>query len=97
LFWMISLNLLTCELLSVRAAVGPSTRALTDVPQPSVARAGEFLVGVRAAGVNPVDYTTLRRCPEEELKNGQLRSILTDYHRLRSRCTRTIPLRDTSQ
>jgi NADPH:quinone reductase-like Zn-dependent oxidoreductase len=36
---------------------GPEHTALTDVPQPSP-RAGEFLVRVHAAGLNPVDYKT---------------------------------------
>ncbi len=36
---------------------GPENTALTDVPQPSP-RAGEFLVRVHAAGLNPVDYKT---------------------------------------
>src|SRR5258708_11339244 len=34
---------------------GPEHTSLTDVPQPSP-RAGEFLVRVHAAGLNPVDY-----------------------------------------
>jgi alcohol dehydrogenase len=36
---------------------GPEHTALTDVPQPSP-RAGELLVRVYAAGLNPVDYKT---------------------------------------
>src|ERR1700732_3817182 len=36
---------------------GPEHTALTDVPQP-LPRAGEFLVRVHAAGLNPVDYKT---------------------------------------
>ncbi|MGA2259059.1 MAG: NADP-dependent oxidoreductase [Thermoguttaceae bacterium] len=36
---------------------GPEHTALTDVPQP-LPRAGEFLVRVRAAGLNPVDFKT---------------------------------------
>src|ERR1700730_3624452 len=36
---------------------GPEHTALTDVPQPSP-RAGELLVSVHAAGLNPVDYKT---------------------------------------
>ena len=36
---------------------GPEHTALTDVPQPSP-RAGELLVRVRAAGLNPVDFKT---------------------------------------
>ena len=36
---------------------GPEHTSLTDVPQPSP-RAGEFLVRVHAAGLNPVDYKT---------------------------------------
>jgi NADPH:quinone reductase-like Zn-dependent oxidoreductase len=36
---------------------GPEHTALTDVPQPSP-RAGELLVRVHAAGLNPVDYKT---------------------------------------
>jgi NADPH:quinone reductase-like Zn-dependent oxidoreductase len=36
---------------------GPEYTALTDVPQPSP-RAGELLVRVHAAGLNPVDYKT---------------------------------------
>jgi NADPH:quinone reductase-like Zn-dependent oxidoreductase len=36
---------------------GPECTALTDVPQPSP-RAGELLVRVHAAGLNPVDYKT---------------------------------------
>jgi NADPH:quinone reductase-like Zn-dependent oxidoreductase len=34
---------------------GPEHTALTDLPQPSP-RAGEILVRVHAAGLNPVDY-----------------------------------------
>src|ERR1700682_3227440 len=36
---------------------GPECTTLTDVPQPSP-RAGELLVRVHAAGLNPVDYKT---------------------------------------
>src|SRR3984893_1731470 len=36
---------------------GPECTALSDVPQPSP-RAGEFLLRVHAAGLNPVDYKT---------------------------------------
>src|ERR1700730_3468421 len=36
---------------------GPECTALTDVPQPSP-RAGELLVRVHVAGLNPVDYKT---------------------------------------
>src|ERR1700730_12056796 len=36
---------------------GPEHTALTDVPQPAP-RAGEFLVRVHAAGLNPIDYKT---------------------------------------
>jgi NADPH:quinone reductase-like Zn-dependent oxidoreductase len=36
---------------------GPEHTSLTDVPQPSP-RAGEFVVRVHAAGLNPVDYKT---------------------------------------
>jgi NADPH:quinone reductase-like Zn-dependent oxidoreductase len=36
---------------------GPEHTALTDVPQPSP-RAGELLVRVHAAGLNPVDFKT---------------------------------------
>jgi hypothetical protein len=46
-------NLLTCELLSFHAAVGPEHAALTDGRQPSVARAGEFLVGVPLPALTP--------------------------------------------
>jgi NADPH:quinone reductase-like Zn-dependent oxidoreductase len=36
---------------------GPEHTVVTDVPQPSP-RAGEFLVRVHAAGLNPIDYKT---------------------------------------
>ena len=36
---------------------GPEHTALTEVPQPSP-RAGEILVRVHAAGLNPVDFKT---------------------------------------
>jgi NADPH:quinone reductase-like Zn-dependent oxidoreductase len=36
---------------------GPETTALTDAPQPSPG-AGELLVRVEAAGLNPVDFKT---------------------------------------
>jgi NADPH:quinone reductase-like Zn-dependent oxidoreductase len=36
---------------------GPEFTSLTDVPQPSP-RAGELLIRVHAAGLNPVDYKT---------------------------------------
>ena len=36
---------------------GPEQTALTDVPQPSPG-AGELLVRVHAAGLNPVDFKT---------------------------------------
>src|ERR1700719_5169789 len=36
---------------------GPEHTALTDVPQP-LPRAGEFLLRVHAAGLNPIDYKT---------------------------------------
>src|ERR1700740_1894337 len=44
---------------------GPEHTALTDVPRPSP-RAGELLVRVHAAGLNPVDYKT---------RTGELRVI----------------------
>jgi Alcohol dehydrogenase GroES-like domain len=54
---VIATKLSESELLYFYATADPSRRRLIDVPQPS-AWAGEFLVRVHAAGLNPVDFKT---------------------------------------
>jgi NADPH:quinone reductase-like Zn-dependent oxidoreductase len=61
---------------------GPEHTALTDVPQPSP-RAGELLVGVHAAGLNPIDHKTragalrvIRRYPLPIVMGNELAGIV---------------------
>jgi NADPH:quinone reductase-like Zn-dependent oxidoreductase len=61
---------------------GPEHTALTDVPQPSP-RAGEFLVRVHAAGLNPVDYKTragalrvIRKYPLPTVMGNELSGVV---------------------
>jgi NADPH:quinone reductase-like Zn-dependent oxidoreductase len=61
---------------------GPEHTALTEVPQPSP-RAGELLVRVHAAGLNPVDYKTragamrvIRRYPLPIVMGNELSGVI---------------------
>jgi NADPH:quinone reductase-like Zn-dependent oxidoreductase len=61
---------------------GPEHTALTDVPQPSP-RAGEVLVRVHAAGLNPLDYKTragalrvIRKYPLPTVMGNELSGIV---------------------
>src|SRR3989338_7034265 len=50
------------KVVTVTAPVGPEVLNLQDLPDPKLARDGDLLVRVQAAGVNPVD-TKMRAKP----------------------------------